>query len=71
MPVNTSNSDVQIILDALAGIEARLSDDVVKTSLELTCVACDEIICDVEHRDTLSVLASTALDHKCVRNKKG
>lgn len=54
-----------ITLDALDGFEARQSSDIAKTDLELTCSACGEHLCDIEHGDTLSVLARTAADHEC------
>lgn len=41
------------------------SDDVVKTDLELTCIECNTVICDVEHGDTLLTLVNMAQDHVC------
>ena len=53
------------VLEFLEGFEARQSDDIVKNDLELTCVTCHVVICDIEHGDTLAVLTRTALDHEC------
>jgi hypothetical protein len=39
------------------------SDDMVKADLELTCLRCSLVLCDIEHDDTLSVLVSVATDH--------
>lgn len=39
------------------------SDDLAKQAPELVCLLCDDIICDVEHGDTLNILAQTAMDH--------
>lgn len=44
---------------------AKASDDEVKADLELRCVYCDAHICDIEHGDTLAVLARTVEDHEC------
>lgn len=43
--------------------EAVASDDAVKTDLELTCLLCAEVVCDIEHGDRLSILLSVAEDH--------
>lgn len=59
------SNDTMINAEALTRFEARQSDDEVKTDLELTCTDCDEVICDIEPGDSLDVLASTALGHKC------
>jgi hypothetical protein len=45
--------------------EARRSDDDVKTDLELTCVDCDTVVCDIEHGDCLLTLAELAEEHNC------
>lgn len=47
----------------LGKFEARESDDCVKRDLELIHVPCGARICDVEHGNTLSILAETAADH--------
>ncbi|MFE5342590.1 hypothetical protein ACFQ80_20375 [Isoptericola sp. NPDC056578] len=46
--------------------EARRSDDPVKTDLELTCTACESVLCDVEHGDSIEVLLSVAEGHVCM-----
>lgn len=45
--------------------EARRSDDEVKTDLELTCVLCGAVLCDIEHEDTVAVLMRVIDDHDC------
>lgn len=55
-------------LDVLARFEALQSDDTVKRDLELTCRDCNTVICDIEHEDTLEILAGAALDHECAPN---
>ena len=69
MPYDPSLTDPQAspVLGALNFFEARQSDDAVKRDLELTCTWCGTWICDIEHGDTLRVLASTAADHACDR----
>ncbi len=42
----------------------RASDDPVKRDLELVHAACGERLCDVEHDDTLPVLAGVVTDHE-------
>jgi len=54
-----------LLTDSLHRFEARASDDVVKTDLELICTECDTVVCDIEHGDNLKVLASVADDHVC------
>jgi hypothetical protein len=49
----------------LEQFQARRSDDPVKTDLELTCIRCDEHLCDIEDADTLRTLVSVALSHEC------
>lgn len=53
------------VADVLSPFEARTSTDPVKTDLELTCLNCGAVVCDVEHGDTLDVLVRTAADHRC------
>ncbi|MBA9005856.1 hypothetical protein [Thermomonospora cellulosilytica] len=45
--------------------EARQSDDPAKRDLELTCIRCRRVVCDIEHGDSLLVLADTAATHTC------
>ena len=45
--------------------EARQSDDDMKTDLELTCVECGAVLCDVEADDSLGTLLGVAADHTC------
>ena len=52
-------------LAVLSQFEARTSDDEVKRDLELTCRSCDEVLCDIEHGDSLDVLVRTVADHSC------
>lgn len=52
-------------MSTLEQFYARQSDDAVKVDLELTCDRCGFIVCDIEHGDTLAVLAATARDHNC------
>jgi hypothetical protein len=50
----------------LTTVQARRSDDSVKTDLELICTQCPDDarpLCDIEHDDTLSVLVAVALHH--------
>ena len=54
-----------LLHDTLHRFEAKASDDDLKTDLELTCVDCGKVICDIEAGDTLDVLARTADDHTC------
>lgn len=54
-----------LLHDSLHRFEARQSDDHVKTDLELTCTECGEIVCDIEHGDTLATLAAVADEHEC------
>ena len=49
----------------LSQFTARQSSDDVKRDLELTCDKCGEHLCDIEHGDSLAVLAQVALDHFC------
>ena len=51
--------------DSLHRFEARQSDDDLKIDLELTCVDCATVVCDIEQGDTLAVLARTADGHVC------
>lgn len=51
--------------ERLDAFQAVQSDDIVKTDLELTCLRCGEVVCDVEHQDTLLILVDTALTHVC------
>jgi hypothetical protein len=51
--------------DSLHRFECRQSDDDVKTDLELTCVDCDAVVCDVEAGDSMDVLARMADEHVC------
>jgi hypothetical protein len=53
------------LLEILEGFEVRMSSDEVKRDHELTCPACQKLICDIEAGDTLGILARTALDHRC------
>lgn len=64
----------EILPSFLEYAEARMSDDEVKTDLELICIApvqsdvddaaeCGYHVCDIEHGDRLDVLAATYLDH--------
>lgn len=48
---------------ALENTECRQSSDDVKRDLELICTLCDDRLCDVQHGDTLHVLAMMAEDH--------
>jgi hypothetical protein len=57
--------------EAEPGFEARQSDDVVKTDLELPCIDCGEVVCDMEHVDSLEVLVSVVLEHRCGENDGG
>jgi hypothetical protein len=51
--------------DLLRDFQAVQSDDIVKSDLELTCLRCGEVVCDVEHEDTLETLVNVALNHRC------
>jgi hypothetical protein len=51
------------VLKRLDQFEAKVSTDEVKRDLELTCLRCGHIVCDVEGGDTLDVLARVALAH--------
>ncbi len=57
--------DERAVHDALSRFEARVSDDTVKRDPELVCSRCDEVLCDIEHGDTLDVLVGVATDHRC------
>lgn len=46
-------------------VEARQSDDDVKRDLELTCVDCEQVLCDIEHGDVMGVLINMVEDHNC------
>lgn len=49
-----------------ANIVVRWSDrDEIKADPELVCDVCKTVLCDVEHGDSLQVLASVAADHDC------
>lgn len=52
-------------MDTLDFFVAKVSDDEVKTDLELCCDRCGAVICDIEHGDTLRVLVSMTQDHAC------
>lgn len=52
--------------EVLRHFEIRDSDDPAKHDLELYCSRCGEHICDVQHMDTLGVLADVAIDHVCI-----
>jgi hypothetical protein len=43
--------------------EARQSDDCVKQDLELTCAACGEHLCDIEHGDSIASWVGVAAGH--------
>ena len=43
--------------------ETVASDDEVKTDLELTCMRCGGVVCDVEAGDDLHTLVGVATDH--------
>lgn len=45
--------------------EARQSDDPAKSELELTCIDCGTVLCDVQAGDTLTALFGTADKHVC------
>lgn len=45
--------------------ETRQSEDELKTDLELTCVDCGTVLCDVEAGDQLDVLLNVAREHHC------
>lgn len=49
--------------DPLSMFSTEQSDDMVKRDLELTCVRCGKVVCDVEPGDLLSVLADVADEH--------
>jgi len=51
-------------LSILRSFVLRASADSAKIDLELFCEDCGTHICDAESRDSLEVLASTALDHR-------
>lgn len=53
------------LTDSLYRFECLQSDDDVKTDLELTCVDCGKVVCDVEAGDSLATLAKVADDHTC------
>lgn len=61
-------TNVPLLLDRF---ECLQSDDEVKTDLELTCVDCGEVVCDVEAGDILGVLARTVSDHTCLPERDG
>lgn len=50
-------------LEPFEDFEIRGSDDPAKIDLELICPRCDGVVCDVEDRDTLGLLARCAADH--------
>ena len=50
-------------ITALGGFAARMSSDIVKSDLELTCDDCGQIVCDIEDGDNLLVLLQVAMDH--------
>lgn len=60
-------SHVDEMIDDLRLEEFELvrSDDAVKTDLELICLRCAALICDVQADDTLGVLVRTAVSHIC------
>lgn len=47
----------------LEHVVAKHSDDAAKHDMELVCTQCDEVLCDIEDGDTLTVLVSMATDH--------
>jgi hypothetical protein len=40
-------------------------DDTAKDAMELRCTECGDLLCDIEHGDTLDVLVSVTRDHRC------
>lgn len=48
---------------SLKDFEAVRSDDLVKTDLELTCLVCGTVVCDIEAGDNIGILASVVRDH--------
>jgi hypothetical protein len=46
--------------------EARAGADSVKSDLELTCMLCNTVLCDIEHGDTVGTLVEVAKSHACV-----
>lgn len=53
------------LTDSLYRFECLQSDDDVKRDLELTCVDCGTVLCDVEAGDNLGTLARVADEHTC------
>lgn len=47
----------------LFNFELRQSDDSVKTDLELTCITCNEKLCDAQHSDSMHSLVAMCEDH--------
>jgi hypothetical protein len=52
------------VLAELSHFRAVGSDDPVKTDLELTCLVCGAVVCDIEAGDGLEGLAQIVLDHE-------
>jgi hypothetical protein len=50
---------------AYGQVQVRVSDDPVKSDMELTCTRCEQVLCDVTHNLDLSVLVGVALSHPC------
>lgn len=49
----------------LENFVCEVSEDSVKSDLELVCRECDAVICDVEAGDSLGLLVRTVSDHLC------
>jgi hypothetical protein len=50
---------------ALQRFEALRSSDDVKTDLELTCIECKAVLCDIEDGDSLATLVRVTTEHRC------
>ena len=49
----------------LEGVTVKVSDDAAQLDPDLVCDSCGQVLCSIEHGDTLSVLADVAVGHKC------
>lgn len=52
-----------IDLGPLESVSLRVSEDSVKSDLEVTCDLCSQHLCDAEHEDSIAVLARVATAH--------
>lgn len=48
----------------MSATTVRWSDDTAKSDPELVCDDCGEVLCDVEHGDTLAALVAVASQHR-------